>query len=54
MRKGYTKEAKDGEIDKLKRRIRKLEKENKRLKSELNTYDIVFKTIVCYSVLYKE
>ena len=40
---GIVKEPKDGEIDKLKRRVKRLEKENKRLKSELNTYDSVFK-----------
>lgn len=35
-------EAKDGEIGRLKRRIRHLEHENSRLKSELRTYDKAF------------
>lgn len=39
---GYLKEAKDSEIAKLKRRIRKLEKEKAILKSELSTYDSAF------------
>lgn len=39
---GYLKEAKDSEINKLKRRIRKLEKEKAALKSELKTYDDAF------------
>lgn len=37
------KEAKSGEIQKLKRRIKKLETENKRLKSELGSYEQAFK-----------
>lgn len=37
------KEYKDGELNRLKKRIKKLEKENERLKSELNSYDQAFK-----------
>lgn len=37
------KEEKDGEIKKLKNRIRRLQKENNKLKSELKTYDQYFK-----------
>jgi len=37
------KEAKDGRIDKLKKRIKRLENENKRLKSELNSFEQAFK-----------
>ena len=37
------KEEKDGEVKKLKSRIRRLEKENTKLKSELRTYDQYFK-----------
>lgn len=37
------KEAKDGETQRLKRRIRRLEKENNKLKSELRSYDQAFK-----------
>lgn len=37
------KEYKDGELNRLKKRIKKLEKENDRLKSELNSYDQAFK-----------
>lgn len=40
--KDYTKEEKDGEVGKLKRRIRHLEHENHRLKSELRTYEKAF------------
>lgn len=36
-------EEKDGQLDKLKNRVRKLEKENARLKSELNAYEQAFK-----------
>lgn len=35
-------EEKDGEVGKLKRHIHHLEKENKKLKSELRTYERVF------------
>ena len=35
----YVKEAKDGQINKLRRRIHKLEKENDRLKSEISTLE---------------
>lgn len=37
------KEYKDGEVSRLKKRIKKLEKENYRLKSELNAYEQAFK-----------
>lgn len=37
------KEAKDGEVQKLKRRIKRLETENRKLKSELNAYDQAFR-----------
>lgn len=37
------KEAKDGSEQKLKRRIKKLESENRRLKSELNSLEQAFK-----------
>lgn len=40
--KEYNKEDKDGEIGKLKKRVRHLEKENDRLKSELRTYESAF------------
>lgn len=36
-------EEKDGQLDKLKSRVRNLEKENQRLKSELNSYEQAFK-----------
>ena len=36
-------EAKDGTVQKLNKRIKRLEKENSRLKSELNAYDQAFK-----------
>ena len=36
-------EEKDGQLDKLKTRVRRLEKENARLKSELNSYEQAFK-----------
>lgn len=36
-------EEKDGQLDKLKNRVRRLEKENARLKSELNSYEQAFK-----------
>lgn len=36
------KEPKDGEVSKLKKHIRHLEKENSQLKSQLRTYDRVF------------
>lgn len=36
-------EEKDGELQKLKNRLRNLEKENNRLKSELRTYEQAFK-----------
>lgn len=36
-------EEKDGQMDKLKTRVRRLEKENARLKSELNAYEQAFK-----------
>lgn len=42
-RKQPKKEPKDGEVTKLKTRIRRLEKDNKQLKSELRSYDQVFK-----------
>lgn len=38
----YNKEAKDAETGKLKRHIAHLEKENKRLKSQLRTYEAAF------------
>jgi formylmethanofuran dehydrogenase subunit E len=38
----YPREEKDGEKEKLKKRIRKLEKENTKLKSELNTLESAF------------
>lgn len=41
--KDIPKEPKDGENNKLRKRIARLEKENKRLKSELNTYEQAFK-----------
>lgn len=41
--KDIRKEYKDGELNKLKRRVKRLESENKRLKSELNAYDQAFK-----------
>lgn len=37
--KKYPKEEKDGEVSKLKRRIKRLEKENERLKSEIKTLE---------------
>lgn len=37
------KEYKDAELNKLKRRVKRLESENRRLKSELNSYDEAFK-----------
>lgn len=37
--KEFNKEAKDGQIDKLRRRIHRLEKENERLKSEVKTLE---------------
>jgi ribosomal protein S20 len=40
--KDYHKEEKDGEVAKLKRHIRHLEKENTRIKSELRTYEKAF------------
>ena len=43
MKKEPKKEYKDGELNKLKRRIKRLEKENTRLKSELNSYEQAFK-----------
>ena len=36
-------EEKDGELQKLKNRVKRLEKENDRLKSELNSYEQAFK-----------
>ena len=36
-------EEKDGQLDKLKNRVRNLEKENQRLKSELISYEQAFK-----------
>lgn len=41
--KDILKEPKDGETSKLKRRIKRLEKENNRLKSELNSLEQAFK-----------
>ena len=41
--KDIKKEYKDGELNKFKRRIKRLESENKRLKSELNAYEQAFK-----------
>jgi predicted nuclease with TOPRIM domain len=38
-KKSPIREAKDGEVQKLKRRIKRLEKENERLKSELRTLE---------------
>lgn len=38
-----TNEAKDGTIQKLRNRVKRLEKENHRLKSELNAYDQAWK-----------
>lgn len=38
----YEKEDKDGEVSKLKERIRKLEKENNQLKSEIRTLESAF------------
>lgn len=38
-KKDYPREEKDGEIGRLKRHIRHLEKENARIKSELRTYE---------------
>lgn len=43
MNKDIKKEYKDGELNKLKKRIKRLISENKRLKSELNAYDQAFK-----------
>jgi predicted nuclease with TOPRIM domain len=43
MKKEPKKEYKDGELNKLKRRVKRLEKENNRLKSELNSYEQAFK-----------
>jgi len=40
--KDYHREDKDGEVAKLKRHIRHLEKENTRIKSELRTYEKAF------------
>ena len=41
------KEAKDGEVQKLKRLIRRLEQENRHLKSQLRTYEKAYeKTVV--------
>jgi predicted nuclease with TOPRIM domain len=37
------KEYKDAELNKLKRRVKRLENENSRLKSELNSYEQAFK-----------
>jgi exonuclease VII small subunit len=36
-------EEKSGQLDKLKNRVRRLERENARLKSELNSYEQAFK-----------
>lgn len=43
MKKEPRKDYKDGELNKLKNRIKRLEKENNRLKSELKAYDQAFK-----------
>lgn len=43
MKKEPRKEYKDGELNKLKRRIKRLEKENQRLKSENNAFEQAFK-----------
>jgi DNA repair exonuclease SbcCD ATPase subunit len=43
VKKQPKKEYKDGELNRLKKRIKKLEKENDRLKSELNSYEQAFK-----------
>lgn len=37
------KDYKDGELNKLRKRVKRLEKENDRLKSELNSYEQAFK-----------
>lgn len=37
------KDYKDGELNKLRKRVKRLEKENERLKSELNSYEQAFK-----------
>lgn len=42
-KKVIVKEAKDGNVQKLKNRIRRLEKENKKLKSDLGSYEQAFK-----------
>lgn len=44
----YHSESKDGEKEKLKKRIRKLEKENSKLKSELKTFNKAFATTTKY------
>lgn len=41
-------EAKSGEVKSLKKRIAKLENENKRLKSELKTFEQMFRRTVIY------
>jgi predicted nuclease with TOPRIM domain len=42
------KQAKDGTVQKLRTRIKRLEKENHRLKSELNAYDQAWKKTLKY------
>lgn len=42
MGKDYPQKTRDGEIQKLKRRVKKLETENKRLKSELKSFEQAF------------
>lgn len=41
-------QAKDGQIQKLRTRVKRLEKENSRLKSELNAYDQAWKKTLRY------
>jgi predicted nuclease with TOPRIM domain len=43
QRKTPVKEAKDGQVDKLKTQIRNLQKETRRLKSELKAYEQAFR-----------
>lgn len=44
----HPREEKDGEKERLKKRIRKLEKENTKLKSELNTLESAFNKTAKY------
>jgi predicted nuclease with TOPRIM domain len=43
VKKEPRKDYKDGELNKLKRRVKRLEKENQRLKSENNAFEQAFK-----------